>query len=307
MIPEWFPSSEIEALRRFTDFHKLAEGSYGEVFQASCQEANAPPVPVIVKRLKPAYAIAEGKPREIFLHEAEVLKGLRHPQIPRYIDGYASSRECFFIMEFKEGHSVAHLLRNARLSQKTVSKPLSFRILLDVLDVLHYLHSVSLLHSDIKPENILVSPDLKSHLLDFSMAVPLQGPAKFLGGTKRYLPPENFLQSQPQAQSDLFSVAGVWFDLLALRPLHRGVRSDYEIFMRLLTGQHLKTVEKQGFPKKIEDILMRALAYRPEERFASARQFRDAVQRCGVELGFLPGDDAALRQEWARLGKPTTW
>lgn len=301
-IPEWFPSNKIPELRRYVEFHKMAEGSYGEIFIARYEdETNSRQV--IVKRLKPAYAADDGLPRKAFLNEARILKDLHHPQIPQYLDGFASSRECFFIMKYMQGIPLARMLRNSFLAKKPISRRLSFHIVVGLLEILEYLHSIPIIHSDIKPENILVSEELKCMLLDFSMALSPETTDLFLGGTKRYLPPEYFLQKKPSPQSDLFMVAALWFDLLALRPLHQEIRSDYDIFMRLLSGDHLKTVEKQGFEKNLEMILLRALSYQSESRYESARSFREEIQKCARELGYLPENPAQLQQEWTILGK----
>jgi len=292
MIPSWFPAKDIPDLQVYTDFEKISEGGFGEVYLLHM--ATEPPRRVVLKRLRPLFVNVPST-RHLFEREARILKKLNFPLIPRFVDGYLSDEECFFIMEYVEGKSSWHLIRNAKASGKTIPTNLALKIVRGVCPSLQYLHSIldengkpdPMAHGDLKPRNILVSEDARSHLIDFSLASQASNPLPENPGTATYMAPERYAGEKPLPSSDIFSLGLTFFELLTLRPL-LGEKTHFGNFQKMLSKKHLEEISSCRFPAAIEDFLRQALAYDAKDRIHSAaemeKQFDAVAQHLSLDM-----------------------
>jgi serine/threonine-protein kinase len=289
MVPYWFPQDEIPELKDYTDFHKLSEGGFGDVYEA-IQKSESGPHPVIVKRSKPAFQ--DEKYRERLVHEMKVLKSLDHPGIPRYIDGYAGEKEVFYIMERVPGMALVKLAQHARTMKEDFPQDFAFQGIHQVAEILRYLHHWKnsrgeedpLIHGDIKPGNLIVTEAGKIHLIDFSMATFIKSEAKFKGGTRKYLPLEYFVGEPPSPGADLYALALTLFCLLTgEHPLEKA-KSEYAVFQQLMTEQPWDKITKARFPKPLEDFLKTGMAKEEKDRFQEAGEFDEALLQVSREL-----------------------
>jgi serine/threonine protein kinase len=165
-----------------------------------------------------------------------------------------------------------------------------------VLDALEYAHGLGVVHRDLKPENIMIVPARGFFsrecvkLLDFGIAkleddAPIQGrkltQAGLLLGTPGYMSPEQAVGQKADVRSDLYSCGVILYEMLAgRRPFEAS--SSVEVL-----GMHVSATPKSlresageaSIPPEVEGVVMRALAKRPVERFQSARELRDALDR----------------------------
>ncbi len=151
---------------------------------------------------------------------------------------------------------------------------------LQVADALRYAHSEGILHRDIKPGNLILDETKRLWVADFGLAQieqrESQPDSDNIAGTLRYTPPEQ-LAGVPDARSDLYSLGATLYELCTMRPAFperdraKLIRSVREVTPR--SPQHLNT----RCPIALSDIVMRAMAKTPDDRFQSAVEFKDAL------------------------------
>ncbi|PDW02308.1 protein kinase domain-containing protein [Candidatus Viridilinea mediisalina] len=156
---------------------------------------------------------------EAFEREAQILAALRHPALPKVIDYFRDEAGRFLVMEFFGGADLAAL--QARHGGPFPAKDV-VTWALQLLDALDYLHTRNppVLHRDIKPQNIKLTPEGQVVLLDFGLAkgYATGSPASFFGYTLQYAPLEQIEGSGTEPRSDVYSLCATLFHLLTDHP-----------------------------------------------------------------------------------------
>ena len=221
-----------------------------------------------------------------FLREAEILRRLHHPNIVGFHEIAQAEGQIYFAMEYVPGHDAQQLVQ----SQGPLEPAYALAIILDVLDGLSYAHALGFVHRDIKPANILLpardngGPVAK--IGDFGLArvyqashlsgLTLHGD---VGGTAGYLAPEqitSFRDAKPAA--DQYSAAATLYTLLTGKLVFDMPDRFHEQILMILHDDPVPLrARRPELPEKLEAVVHRALAKRPEERFADVREFRDAL------------------------------
>ena len=239
---------------------------------------------VAVKVLRPELAAAIGAER--FLSEIRTTANLQHPHIlPLFDSGIASltthdSRLLFYVMPFVRGESLrARLTRERQLSLED-----AVEITKQVASALDYAHRQGVIHRDIKPENILLHEG-EAFLTDFGIALAVSeaGGDRLTGtglslGTPSYMSPEQAAgERHIDARSDIYALGAVTYEMLAGQPPVTGASARI-IITKLMTETpaSLRTL-RDGIPAAVNGAVMRALAKAPEDRFATAREYADAL------------------------------
>ncbi|MDX1387464.1 MAG: serine/threonine-protein kinase [bacterium] len=302
MVPEWFPIQEISELASFQEFHKFTEGGFAEIYRA-IQVKDGEREEVIVKRLRPLN-VQQQDHRELFANEARFLKKIHHPQIPRFIDGFLSERECFYIMEWVDGKDPLQLLNNAKSSGKEFPLELVFFVGLEIVKVLHYLHHFKppILHSDIKPHNFLLTAEPKVYLIDFSVALELRDEEPKLQGTINFMPPERLGGKKLTVQADLFALTLSLYCLAAQEALMKPAKMA-ELFGEWLSEKYYEKIREQKFSKPLEEFFLKNLQFKPEKRAASAQELVKDLQYCiqALELELHPNELSKQVQDLERI------
>ncbi len=246
--------------------------------------------PVALKVLRPAIGMVLGPER--FLREIRIVAHLAHPHILGLLDSGVAEVEGgtslpYYVMPFLEGQSLAdRLAREPRL-------PIDEALLIgaEVADALQYAHGRGLVHRDIKPANILLQ---EGHALvtDFGIARMLADhPDTTTGighpiGTPRYMSPEQFTGDAPvDGRSDVYSLGCVLYELLsgetpfaANTPQAINARKQPEHPLDIRAA-------RPDLPPAVAQVVARALARQPAERYASAAELRDALNRLRTATG----------------------
>lgn len=218
--------------------------------------------------------------RERFEREVAVGGHLEHPHIvPIIAEGEVEGMP-FLVMPYLPGDSLCQRLeKSGRLE---VSEALE--IGREIADALVYAHSRGLIHRDIKPDNILFSGG-HAMVTDFGVAVAIKAsmddrltaPGEVLG-TPTYMSPEQAMgRFQLDARTDIYSLGCVIFEMLIGAPPFRPAHPDAVIVRRL----HDETPKASDFrpevPTHIDAAVYKSLGWKPEERFATAQEFRHAL------------------------------
>ncbi len=233
---------------------------------------------VALKVLKPELAAALGAQR--FLKEIQVTANLQHAHIlPLYDSGNADGA-LFYVMPLVRGES----LRDRLAREKLLPVDETIRIMRQVAGALDYAHRQGIVHRDIKPENILLQ-DGEALVADFGIALALAeaGGDRLTGtglsiGTVQYMSPEQASGERDiDARTDVYALGAVTYEMLAGEPPVTGPNAR-AIVAKLMTERPTSLrVVRDVVPRALDDIVMRALAKAPTDRFQSARAFGDAL------------------------------
>jgi serine/threonine-protein kinase len=256
----------------------LGTGGMAEVWLAEDQRLRRW---VAVKVLREAFsAESDAETIAAFEREATVIARLQHPSIVAVYDTGVHDGRRFIVMEYVHGYSLRQMLE----SQGRLTEQEAVRYGAQVAAALHYAHSQGVIHCDIKPENVLISENGTAKVADFGVAETLTrtmapGQAQDLLGTIAYLAPEIIEGSEPSPGSDIYSLGLTVFELVAGRPPFGGSTAGQALGQRLATpAPRLRTFARGASPE-LEEVLARALALSPRDRYPSAGAFAAALQR----------------------------
>ena len=235
---------------------------------------------VAIKVLRPELAAALGAER--FLAEVKITARLDHAHILTLIDSGDVDGTLFYVMPFVRGESLR--ARLAREKQLGIDEALD--ITRQIASALDCAHRQGVIHRDIKPENILLHEG-EAFLTDFgiALAVTEAGGDRLTGtglslGTPSYMSPEQAAgERNMDARSDIYALGAVTYEMLAGEPPVTGA-SVQAMIAKLMTEQPTSLrVLRDTIPAAVDTAVMRALAKAPVDRFASAREFADALVR----------------------------
>jgi serine/threonine-protein kinase len=279
--------------KRYQVLEKLGEGGMGAVYKVEHVRMGKL---AALKLMRPDHALDKAL-KARFLQEARVVAKLSHPNTVQVFDsGELDDGSLFIAMEYVPGKDLAwHLKAHGPMGEAQAAA-----IGVQLLASLQEAHEVGIVHRDIKPANVMLvrrrkSGDDQVKLLDFGIAKlqEAEGRKSITGefvGTPAYMSPEQIRGDPLDARSDLYSVGCLLFELVTGRQPFDGP-TPYSI----LTQHGEAPVPRVGEVKPdaqvspaFEAVLVKAMAKRPEERFATAEAMRAALERLQRDLGASP-------------------
>jgi eukaryotic-like serine/threonine-protein kinase len=265
---------------RYRVERQLGRGGMATVFLAQDLREDRP---VALKVLHPELGSTVGADR--FKREIRVAARLQHPNIVGILDSGETEGapeegggHLWFTMPLVEGENVYERLER----EHQLSPAEALRIASAVAGALDYAHEHGFVHRDIKPDNIMLSGD-QVLVADFGVAravSEVQDKLTATGmtvGTPTYMSPEQASGDRTlDGRSDIFALGCVLYEMLAGEPPFRGPTPQTTLILRFMgPPRPLRPVVQ--VPKHVEAAIMRALAKDPAERFATAREFGDAL------------------------------
>jgi serine/threonine protein kinase len=291
---------------------RLGLGGMAEVFVAYRAGPHGFAKKVALKRILPELA---QDPRFVamFCDEARISAPLCHPNIVQVIDFGESQGELFMAMEFVEGVSLAKLLRYVSGRRERFPIGAALFIAHEVLSGLSFAHGacdengnpLSIVHRDVSPGNVLIGRVGDVKLADFGIVrsayVDRRTYPGELKGKVGYMSPEQVMGIEVDPRSDLFTVGIILSEMLIARPLFSG-QNEFDILTKIYEAD-LSSLDRYGadLPVAVRDVLRQALAKAPADRFASAREFADALRRL-AQASQVPLDDSELVPWLSALG-----
>ncbi len=228
---------------------------------------------------------------ERFRREARAVAQLSHPSIVTVIDRGEDEGRQYIVFEYVEGENLKQLLE--RTGPMPVGEALE--LALQMGRALAFAHSRGLVHRDVKPQNVLLNADGQAKMTDFGIArsVDVQG-MTITGtvlGTSEYIAPEQARGQQVDAQTDVYSLGVVLYELLV-----GGVPYEGETFVTVAlkhVNEPLPSVldRRPDVPPRVALAVERAMAKSPGDRFASMNEFVDELQACLADVD--PGGEQA--------------
>jgi serine/threonine protein kinase len=278
---------------------ELGRGGMGAVYLAEQPGLGRE---VAIKQLV-ASAAADPAALKRFMQEAQVMARTSHPNLVQVHDLELMGTENYIVLEYVRGKSLRDWI-----NQGPIPPPQVFAVMHGVLQALDYAHKRAIVHRDMKPENVLISEDGMVKVADFGIArltddSGVGGTATKTGttvGTPQYMSPEQVASSKVDGRSDLYSAGIMFYELVAGQPPFTVSDADGPF---TLMAKHVQappkppSVFQPGLDPTLEQVILKAIAKRPEERFQTGAEFDAAISRAadrmcpGWQRSLEPGAD----------------
>jgi serine/threonine protein kinase/tetratricopeptide (TPR) repeat protein len=278
--------------KRLADFEiirRLGAGGMAEVFLAKKRGAEGTFKLLVLKRILPAYGSSR-RFRTMFAEEAQLATRLNHPNIVQVYDFQDYGEEGQLLsMEYVEGPDLRKLMKSAQAKGQRIPPYVAAYIIAEVAKGLHYAHErkdeagnpIDIVHRDVSPQNILMSFDGAVKIADFGIASAnlFREEPGVLKGKTAYMSPEQARAERVSRRTDIYSLGVVFHELLTARPLH-GAAEGQELLEEVRAGQvEPPSTYVRDLPAELEEVVMRALAKNPDQRFQTARDMAAALSR----------------------------
>jgi serine/threonine-protein kinase len=270
-----------DSIGRYRLIAELARGGMGIVYVGASQGPGGFSKLVAIKELKPELA-QDGDFLTMFLDEARMAARLNHPNIVQTNDVDQHDGRHFIAMEYLEGRSL-YFAQKRFATKGGLPQRVVLNVLRDVLSALDYAHELTsadgkllgFVHRDISPQNVFLTFDGHTKVIDFGIAKArdssLETKTGVLKGRVSYMAPEQ-LAHECDRRTDIFSVGVILAEAVTGRRLWHGL-NEVEVLTRLVRGE-LPPLEGTG---RLIEICRQALRPRPEDRYATAAEMRDAL------------------------------
>ncbi len=273
---------------RYTILDRLAVGGMAELFKATLTGDHGFEKLVAIKKILPHLA-TDRQFVEMFIDEARITAQLDHRNIVSVFELGTDADTPYIAMQYVDGLDVLALLRECARVQIRLPAEIAAVIARDVCDALDYAHNaldvggkpLGIVHRDISPGNVLLSWRGDVKLTDFGIARAAERRHKTEAGTLKgkygYMSPEQVSGGEIDPRSDIFSVGILLAEMVMARRLFTST-NDLDILL-MVRDARLDRLHKYAseFPVELRVLTTRALQRRPEDRWQSAAQFRDAI------------------------------
>ena len=257
---------------------KLGEGSLGVVYAAHDEKLGRQVAVKVLRRQ------ADETVRHRVLDEARKTAALADPAIVTVFSVLDETEPPAIVMELVEGYPLDRFAAQLSFEQKA-------RLLREVARGLAVAHEHGLVHRDLKPDNVLVGPDLRPRILDFGLALSLEEASHYergFEGTPLYASPEQVRGNPLTTASDVFSLGSLMFKVLAGRPAFGGTTVNEVLEAIATTAPPFLREVAVGVPEDLQAICLACLAWDPADR--------PSASEVALELGrFLLGEPVRLR------------
>ena len=279
-----------KTLRNYRITEKLGVGGQGAVYKALDTKLGRP---VVIKVIPPELSAKEANLRR-FEREARLASSLDHPNICTIFDLDEADGQHFIAMQFVEGKNVRQLVAGRPLELKT-----TLLIGLQVADALAAAHSRGIVHRDIKSGNVMVTSSGQVKVLDFGLAKLLDdNEAETAGidriqltevgipyGTATYAAPEQARGERVDKRADIFSLGVLLYEMLTGTWPFRG-KTTIDVRHAVLHDppRPISELRSSPIPLRLQEIVDRALAKEPRDRFQSMEDFRNELRQVLEEV-----------------------
>ena len=280
----------LKSLGKYQLIKRIAIGGMSEIFLASQGGLHGFERAVILKRIREDLD-AEQEVQEMFLDEARIAACLKHANIVHLYDVGRDEGVAYLAMEYIFGRDLMQVAERVRLHDMQLPVWFVLKVMIDSLAGLHYAHEVAefedkklkVIHRDVSPQNIIISFDGVSKVLDFGIAKAEarmnKTQAGVLKGKYAYMSPEQVRGKPMDHRSDQFSMAVVFYEILTGTRLFQR-DTDYST-MEAVDQCEIPPIRvlRKDVPRRLVRVLRKATRRNPKRRFASCKDMEQALHK----------------------------
>jgi TonB family protein len=283
-VPVVRPASSPGKFGRYQLLQKIGAGGMAEVFKARMSGEQGFEKIVAIKRIVPHMA-TNADFVTMFVDEAKLAAQLNHNNITHIYDLGKVDAWHYIAMEYVEGKDLRTLLKLAKERNVPLPAELALFIAAKIANALDYAHrrpapdgsELNLVHRDVSPQNILISDEGDIKLCDFGIAKAASKVSTTISGALKgklqYMSPEQAWGKRLDRRSDIFSLGSVLFEMLTGTPLFQG-ETDMSVLESVREGDvAMPSSRGAEVPKRVDQIVLKALAKNPQERYQNASEF----------------------------------
>jgi len=283
-VPAARPVSSPGAFGRYQLLQKIGAGGMAEVFKARMSGEQGFEKIVAIKRIVPHMA-TNADFVTMFVDEAKLAAQLNHNNITHIYDLGKVDAWHYIAMEYVEGKDLRTLLKLAKERGFPLPAELALFIASKIANALDYAHrrpaadgsELNLVHRDVSPQNILISDEGDIKLCDFGIAKAASKVSTTISGALKgklqYMSPEQAWGKRLDRRSDIFSLGSVLYEMLTGAPLFEG-DTDMSVLESVREGEvAMPSSRGAEVPKRVDQIVLKALAKNPQERYQNASEF----------------------------------
>jgi eukaryotic-like serine/threonine-protein kinase len=270
------PSKHPQKLGKYRITEVLGEGAMGVVYKGFDPDIQRTVALKTIRTQLDTDDDSPGAPASRFRNEAQAAGRLHHPGIVAVYDFGRDENVAYIAMEFVEGRSLASYL-SAKVRFTDTDIP---GIMSQLLDALDHAHEKGVWHRDIKPANIIMTTAGRLKVADFGIArieSTNLTQTHYMVGTPSHMAPEQFLGKPMDRRVDIYGAGVVLYQLLTGRAPFAGTTEALMYKVVNDMPQPPSTVEGVERPGWFDPIVAKALAKRPEDRYATAEEFKQAL------------------------------
>ncbi|HMA29433.1 MAG TPA: protein kinase [Thermoanaerobaculia bacterium] len=283
-VPVSRPASSPGAFGRYQLLEKIGAGGMAEVYKARMRGEQGFEKIVAIKRIVPHMA-TNADFVTMFVDEAKLAAQLNHNNITHIYDLGKVDAWHYIAMEYVEGKDLRTLLKLGKERGCPLPAELALFIAAKIANALDYAHrrlaadgsELNLVHRDVSPQNILISDEGDIKLCDFGIAKAASKVSTTMSGALKgklqYMSPEQAWGKRLDRRSDIFSLGSVLYEMLTGRPLFEG-DTDMSILESVREGEVAPPTSRGvEVPRRVDQIVLKALAKNPQERYQNASEF----------------------------------
>ncbi|QUR68493.1 serine/threonine-protein kinase PknH/PknJ [Mycobacterium spongiae] len=279
----------------------LGRGGMGEVYEA---EHTVKEWTVAIKLMSETFS-KDPVFRKRMKREARTAGRLQEPHVVPIHDYGEIDGQLFLEMRLIEGTDLDNILKR----YGPLTPPRAVAIITQIASALDAAHADGVMHRDVKPQNILVTPDDFAYLVDFGIASATDDEKLTqLGtavGTWKYMAPERFSNKQVTHRADVYALACVLHECLTGAPPYRADSASMLVTAHLMDPIPQPSTLRAGIPKAFDTVISRGMAKKPEDRFASTGDLALAAHDALSTPDQDHADDIVRRSQESTLPAPT--